>query len=167
MNSRWIAAFSCLLLVAGCGGNEEDSFVLVPVSGTVMLDGKPLEGATVTFIPSISNKPATDGGDVSGSGGSFSAKYRNRPGLAPGSYKVVVGQPRSGGGSSKAGALPDDITKSPYMAGMALDAARGGPGGKKAEKAWPYGDATSTPLNHEVSAKGDTGLQFDLKTALK
>lgn len=41
---------SCLLwtVLPGCGGNDVE---LVPVSGTVTLDGKPLEGATVTFQP--------------------------------------------------------------------------------------------------------------------
>jgi hypothetical protein len=34
-------------LAVGCGGQ----FQVVPVSGTVTLDGKPLEDATVTFTP--------------------------------------------------------------------------------------------------------------------
>ncbi len=40
-------------LVAGCGGGRGDANLpkLVPVSGTVTLDGKPLSGATVSFLP--------------------------------------------------------------------------------------------------------------------
>lgn len=154
---------SLAVLGGGCGGNEEDSIALVPVTGKVMLDGKALEGATITFIPDSTNKPATDGGDVTGNGGSFAAKYRNRPGLAPGKYKVVVGKP----GQPVAGpGGPGGGPASPYMASLAAEAATKG-GGTKAEKPWPYGDAATTPLKHEVAAKGDADLQFDLKTTLK
>jgi hypothetical protein len=41
-----------LSLAAGCGGGgKADLPKLVPVSGTVTLDGKPLAGAMVSFIP--------------------------------------------------------------------------------------------------------------------
>jgi len=162
MKSYLAAAVGCAGLVVGCGANEEDTFALVPVSGKVLLDGKPLEGATITFVSDPSNKPSTDGSDVTGAGGSFSAKYRNRAGLAVGKYKVVVGRPPDAPGG-KAGAFSDP-TNSPYMA--SLSAAAASKGGK-ALKPWPYGDSSSTPLSHEVSPKGDAGLEFDLKSSAK
>jgi len=42
----WTTAFVALVFVAGCGGGE-----LAQVSGTVTLDGQPLEGAQVSFWP--------------------------------------------------------------------------------------------------------------------
>lgn len=38
-------------LTAGCGGKQYSGPTLVPVSGTVTLDGKPLANATVSFVP--------------------------------------------------------------------------------------------------------------------
>jgi len=168
---RWCtAAATAPLAVAGCGGNDEDRVSLVPVSGTLTLDGKPLEGTIITFVPDSSNKDKTDGGDVTGSGGAFDAKYRNRKGLAPGKYKVVVPRPGSGpGAAAKGPGLPEDITKSAYMSDLASAGGTSSPGSpaKKAPPPWLYGTAEKSPLSHEVTAKGDSGLTFDLKSALK
>jgi len=44
--------WACLLLsVIACTGCEPHSAAVVPVSGTVTLDGQPLAGATVNFQP--------------------------------------------------------------------------------------------------------------------
>jgi hypothetical protein len=162
---RWsVAAVACVGLAAGCGGNEEDRVALVPVAGTVTFDGKPLAGVNIGFVPEPGNRPATDGGDITGPEGSFSARYRNRAGLAPGKYKVVVSRPSERGAAGK-GKIPAEIAESPYMASLAAEAA--GKKGGKAPKPWPYGDANSTPLSHEVSPKGDKGLEFDLKSSAK
>ena len=152
-----------LAFLCGCGdGSEEQSYSLVPVSGTVSLDGKPLAGAKVTFLADASNKPRTDGDDISGPDGSFLIMYRNRRGLSPGKYKVTVGQPKAEGGASEA--LGDD----PLMAQLGKEAAAAGKArGKALPPPWPYESPDKTPLSHEVSAKGDTGLKFDLKSSLK
>ena len=49
--------------VAGCGS---DGLQLVPVEGTVMLDGKPLEGASILFQPDAGGRPATGVSDANG-----------------------------------------------------------------------------------------------------
>jgi len=77
--------------LVGCGsGDETDRIKLVPVSGTVTHNGKPLEGATLTFTPDQSNPEQTPGGDVTGPTGNYKAMYRGRSGLAPGKYRVLV-----------------------------------------------------------------------------
>jgi hypothetical protein len=162
MKVRGIVFSLSLLVAAGCGSGGPS---LVPVSGTVTLDGKPLEGATITFIPDPSNaKPQTDGGDVTGPGGTFASTYRNRAGLAPGKYKVVVTKPSDSAASGQASKLPSEITKSSYMANLATSS---GAGAKAAEAPWPYGDGAKTPLSQEVSANGETNLTFGLKSTVK
>jgi hypothetical protein len=78
-----------VLLIAGCGRASNEPR-LVPVSGTVTRDGKPLSGATVTFIP----VGETRGNDASGrtdSTGKYSlADPKGRPGTAAGTYKVTI-----------------------------------------------------------------------------
>ncbi len=77
--------------LVGCGsGDETDRIELVPVSGTVTHNGKPLEGATLTFAPDASNAESTPGGDVTGPTGNYKAMFRGRSGLAPGKYRVNV-----------------------------------------------------------------------------
>jgi hypothetical protein len=77
-----------LLVVAspGCG----DGVKLVPVAGTVTLDGKPLEGATLSFIPIEGNAVSTAGTDITGPEGNFQMTFKGRAGLAPGKYRVLV-----------------------------------------------------------------------------
>lgn len=85
------------LLVLGCAGNQGP----VPVRGTVRLDGKPLSGATVLFVP------ATPGGREATSTANAAGEFRlstfaARDGALPGKYKVVVLQPADESGSGDA-----------------------------------------------------------------
>jgi hypothetical protein len=154
-------------VIAGCagGGGEEDSYALVPVEGKLTLDGRPLEGATITFNASQGNNPPTNGGDITGADGSFSAKYRNRPGLAPGSYKITVHQPRA---ALPGKPPPPDLD--PYMMTLAIESGSKRKVGRKpaaADQPWPYSEIDRTPLSHQVSPKGDVDLVFDLKSSMK
>jgi len=71
----------------GCG---ESGPALVPVSGVVTLNGKPFEGAVITFHPDPSNKQGLPGEDMTGPSGNYKAMTKGRSGLVPGKYKVVV-----------------------------------------------------------------------------
>jgi hypothetical protein len=84
---RWVvlSALACVCLT-GCGSG------VVPVQGTVTVDGKPLPGGTVVFHPD----PGLDGasrqearGTIQ-SDGSYSLSSNGRPGAAPGRYKVCI-----------------------------------------------------------------------------
>jgi hypothetical protein len=77
--------------LAGCGPSDDTMRIkLVPVNGTVTFNGQPLEGARVTFSPDDANERSTPGGDVTGPAGNYKAMFRNRSGLAPGMYKIIV-----------------------------------------------------------------------------
>lgn len=94
MIRRGISVLSTILLatlsigLSGCekplGGN------LVPVSGVIKLDGKPLAGASVTFL-GASGTPGLGGSGIADEGGKFEVShFRAGKGLEPGEYKVVV-----------------------------------------------------------------------------
>jgi hypothetical protein len=77
-----------LLCLAGCGGGEDtgDGLAREAVSGTVTLDGKPLSGAVIQFVP---NDPNTPGGTSAEIGdGKFELPVGQGP--VAGTYRVVI-----------------------------------------------------------------------------
>lgn len=95
---RLLVLTAAVLMVAavGCNGSK---FKMVPVSGTVTLDGEPLANAVVSFQPA-----ATDG-DNSGPGssgrtdadGKFTLATQTKerdPGAIVGSHTVRISKPR-------------------------------------------------------------------------
>jgi hypothetical protein len=80
----------CLLCaVPGCGSSKEET--LVPVSGTVKVDGQPLTTGWLTFYPdeargnSSSRLPVADIKN-----GTYELSTNGKPGATCGHYKVVV-----------------------------------------------------------------------------
>lgn len=91
--------FSGLLLVAGgCG-----SAAMVPVEGVVTLDGQPLDGAAVSFVPDGAGRPAQ--GETDGAGKFKLSTAAAGPGVVPGKYKVGVSKMEKPAGAG--GASPD------------------------------------------------------------
>jgi hypothetical protein len=88
-----IMRFSCvlgcgLLFLLGC--QKATKSALVPVSGTVRLDGKPLARATVTFIPDGATK-GFGSEAVTNEAGEFRLKSRRTgDGAVAGTYKVTI-----------------------------------------------------------------------------
>ncbi|WP_406693731.1 carboxypeptidase-like regulatory domain-containing protein [Singulisphaera sp. Ch08] len=85
MRQVMVAALATLLI--GCGQSGPK---LVPISGTVTNNGKPVEGASIVFTPDPSNPLAQPASDVSGPDGNYKAMTHNRSGVAPGKYRVSV-----------------------------------------------------------------------------
>lgn len=74
------------MLLAGCGGADRPA--LAPASGIVTLDGVPVEGATVTFIPVESGRPGTGLTDAMGR---YTIKtFEDSAGAIVGDHKVAV-----------------------------------------------------------------------------
>jgi len=98
--SRSVLVLSLSFLSSGCGGGDE--LPREAVSGTVDLDGKPLEKGTIRFTPAAQSNAvsAVEGGAMIESG-KFSIP-RDR-GLVPGNYQVAVfgGGPGASGKSQK------------------------------------------------------------------
>ncbi len=93
------ACIPTLLLVVlasvGCG---PDAPKTIPVTGTVTLDGKPLEGASVTFMSTEGSRVASGTTDASGS---FTLKTvigsLMVDGAVPGTHKIGVAKTESSG----------------------------------------------------------------------
>jgi hypothetical protein len=153
----WLALAALLVLAAaGCGGKH----IPVAVSGVVTLNGKPVEGATVTFYivgGGQEGRPATGRTDVSGA---FRLNTMgNEDGALPGEYKVVI--------AKWVPALPNlkipDFPKTPEGRAQReefLYRAYGDrPRGKNVLPT-PYGDPNTTPLTATVNGK--TTVNFEL-----
>jgi hypothetical protein len=145
---KWIQVVASLTLasLAGCG-SEADKFTLVPVSGTVTMNGKPLAEATVSFIPDQGNKESTAGADTTGPEGTYKAGFQHRSGLAPGKYKVIITPPLPA--SAK---VNEAFAKDPYMAKLSL-------GGQEKKVA-----GAKNEFDIDVTEKGGT-FDFDVKSS--
>ena len=73
------ALLAALLFVAGCGGPQQ-----AEVSGHITLDGVPLPGGQVRFVP----KPETPGPEFSAQ--IVNGDYRVAKGVLPGEYVVQI-----------------------------------------------------------------------------
>ena len=84
-------AWLCLMfVVAGCGGNVSDLPKLMPVGGTVTLDGKPLANAMIAFVPSGSTRGTGANGRTDTVGKYELATRSGEKGAPAGEYRVVV-----------------------------------------------------------------------------
>ncbi len=74
------------LLSAGCGG---DTLETVTVSGTVTIDGTPLDNGVVRFVPTDTDKGRLATGAIK-EGGKFELATAGSTGVLEGDYKVTV-----------------------------------------------------------------------------
>ena len=79
-----------VVAVAGCVGSPSNLPQLVPVSGTVMLDGEPLSGAVVTFIPTESTRGTGANGYTDTAGKYEIVANHGGKGAPEGTYKVLI-----------------------------------------------------------------------------
>ena len=131
-----------LAVVVGCGGGGGESGPeLVPVTGTVTLDGSAASGVTVTFMPTGSTLGGICYGVTDASGKYELMVDEDNKGAAVGEYKVTCTK----------WVLPDG---SPFVGeegGMS-------PMEAEAKEAMPqkYADETTTELKGTVPAGGGT-----------
>ena len=74
----------------------------------------------MVFLPDQANKPSTPGAAVADAEGAYELSYRDRRGVAPGKYKVVVEPAFSPAGSK----LPAGIAADPIQAKLAAAPAK-------------------------------------------
>ncbi|MFN0196086.1 MAG: hypothetical protein ACKVT0_05030 [Planctomycetaceae bacterium] len=85
----------------GCGGGGVPVETLVPVGGTLLVDGKPLDGVEVTFIPEVT-KNRRGGTGTTDAAGAFTITdlEQNQPGLPVGKYSIAYSRMRLPDGSA-------------------------------------------------------------------
>lgn len=130
-------AWTCLVLF-GCGGAPERN--LVPVEGTVTLEGQALDGAYVEFVPQGSTPGRGYIGRTDSEGKYQLNTIDGADGAAPGEYKVVVSK----------WVMPDGTAFEPNQDISAMDA------GAVRLVAEQYEDPDTTPLTASVPPSGGT-----------
>jgi len=113
------------LWMVGCGGPEVPFLKdLVPATGRVTLDGKPLSGATVTFSPDIAVEGGRFATGVTDANGVYELAVmvsgitpEQSKGALPGEYVVSISRvempdvPPAPEGSEEAGAFSEEMGK--------------------------------------------------------
>lgn len=157
--SFWIAGLCIAGTVGlGCGGsgdkwtaNQPDT---VDASGIVLLDGEPIEGATVVFGPVDGKYPANA---ITASDGSFSAAaFTSKPGAVPGKYKVALTK------------TVEDTKgkKSKFDPGEDSEHAKDGGGDVAWTNGLPeiYKLPSTTPIEIEVPSDGVSDLKIEMSS---
>lgn len=161
MYTRIVTLLSLALLFAlGCG----DGSKIVPVSGTITLDGEPLRGKSIEFIPSGDTRSTGAGGNTDENGHYELLAVKpgattDVKGIAPGSYKVIVKEP----------IMPIDFPESDVNS-QEPTVAVGIPTPKKGKRRSTipalYSDINRTPLTATVPDNGGV-IDFKLEISPK
>lgn len=106
---RCIIVLGLIILLTGCG---EKGPLLVPVTGTVTLDGKPIEKASVTFMPAEGQpQPASGETDAQGK---FKLRTTIGPkdyvGALPGKFLVIITKSTLSGATADANGLSTGVS---------------------------------------------------------
>ncbi len=97
-----ISIFAVLLFSSGCfsSGSPQFEGKLEPVTGTVLVDGKPYAGLEITFLPA-QGTDGTGASAITDSQGQFTLAHRSgQPGIEQGTYKVLFSLKLKADGSS-------------------------------------------------------------------
>ena len=150
---RFLAAVAVAVVMAvpGCGGGNAP----IPVEGVVTLDGKPVEGASVTFAPEGDVGQMAYG--TTDSEGVFSLTTSSEKiGALAGTYKVLVSKTEVGSVPAvKEGADMRQVRRQ-----LILESKKHPP---KNLIPKVYGDARLTPLRWQVPADGKKTLELKSK----
>lgn len=134
-----------LLLAGGCG--QSDRPQLAPVTGAVLLDGQPMEGAAVMFIPVAGGRPAQGLTDAQGK---FRlTTFEENDGAIVGEHKVSVTKMKVTGATETAEGLSGTV-----------DAAN-------IQETWIVPQRYSLPETSNLTAKVEKGMpepKFELSS---
>lgn len=132
----------------GCGGTG-----MLPVEGTVTLDGEPLEGAAISFVPAEGGRPCS--GQTDEQGHFTLASYTAGDGVPPGEYKVTVVK-LDARRQAEAAPVEDGTEEDEQVMGSIEEAV-------KFLTPMKYSSPATTDLKVEVTA-GMEPVQIDLKS---
>jgi len=153
-----------ILLISGCGGDGRP--VTVPVSGKIILDGAPVAGASVMFLPENGGRPGL--GVTNESGIYHLSSYGEKnDGVPVGQYSVAV--TKHGGAAASAptpaasAELPTDTPVLSNLPYVPEDSSRPEP---KIEYLVPaaYENASLSGLKATITAGGTESMNFELSS---
>jgi len=150
---RGLLSAAAALGVCGCGSGG-----MAPVSGTITLDGKPLAGATVTFVPAGGAGQAASG--LTDAEGTFQL-YTLRPsdGVRYGDYKVLIERPEYPPLELNLGPNPT-VEEAMKAWGKGMAERKRNPPPKLAPVPEVYKYADTTPLTQTVPTSGHVRLEL-------
>ncbi len=110
VSRRWAMAASLLVSwgVIGCGGGD-DGLDRQPVTGTITLDGAPLETGTIRFLPE-SAEAATETSTAIDAG---AYAFDKATGPVPGTYKVSISSIKGSDFELPQGKMPGEVHPPP------------------------------------------------------
>ncbi len=146
----WSSVFVISIAIHGCSNGDPK---VVPVSGKVMLNGKPVSGASVTF--SQEGAPRNAFGETDAEGNYRLTTYKSNDGAIPGENKIAVAKPTAGTMPATAGDFSADYGKAMMEAQAKKKTTNTDIPGK-------YTDMKTTPLKRNVDDKGPNVIDLDL-----
>ena len=156
--------FSSLLLIClmGCSSAGSGALPLHPVTGTLKVDGKPLEATSVALMPVDIASKAKPAVGMTDKDGNFKIATNGDRGAAAGSYKVVLG----GAGVTESSGSQRQLTPAEQVAETMKQQAelvktRGVPVAKKYKFPSEWADAKTSPKTFEVKT-GTHTLNIDI-----
>lgn len=151
-----------LLVFQGCA-QPQSTLDAVPVSGTVTLDGAPVEGASVVFAPTSGAGMAASG--ITDSNGRYELTTQNPgDGAVEGSYMVMISKTEGGDtvdDAVKPGMSDEEATQAAMEAHVASGEAE--PEVKELLPAM-YKDPAASGFTAEVAKGAPAEFNFDLKS---
>ena len=148
---RSVVLLVFVVVLMGCG----DGSGTVPVKGKILLDGAPLPGASISFVPQGTGRQAT--GTTDDRGFFTLSTIDPKDGAMPGKYKVILSQN-----------LPVEATPEGLSADEAMQAAAKAAASKPKSKSGipllpdDYTRIDKTPLMQEVPSKEE--IVYDIKS---
>jgi hypothetical protein len=161
--SQFALLLAALLGLSGCSGADRPK--TYAVEGQVAYNGKPLEGATVSFWAETSPRAAV--GTTNAEGKFTLSTFELEDGAIAGLHKVTVTKLTEAelAAAAKMPAAPNDPSQMTQMTKMYRDKMDSmSQKGKKEKLAVPgkYSSASTTPLEAEVKASGNEPFVFQL-----
>jgi hypothetical protein len=163
MQSRHLLLLSVLFV--GCASEGSDLQKTYKATGTVTLNGKPVEGATVTFYP-VNGLGSSVG--VTDSSGKYSlTTFRSNDGAVPGQYKVSIVKVPPGAPPVKsplpAGQLASGDLDASYAPPPVTNIPEQDSSGPKSEIPAQYANADTSALRGTITESDDNVNDFPLK----
>ena len=146
-----------VLVIAGCGGSSRPE--VVPVSGTVVYNGAPVEGARVAFRTEGSPRAATG---ITDSDGAYTlTTFDSNDGAIPGEHTVTIAKFEQESSTEIPSANFDPANPGEAYA-KAMEAAAKGQDKPDSKLPGKFADPATTPLTRTVVSGEDNVFNFDL-----